>query len=744
MAANRKMVIKPVRHQVPLDTTYADTTWKTLKSAIEAIFAKNASSLSYATLYSNGYNMVLHRHGQTLYDGLKNEIDEHLVKQRDRLSDVTDGITFLKNMKTTWEDYKVAMGMIRDILMYLDKVYVPTSTLRPVMKLGYDRFHEVVLMRGSIATTLQSTLHAQVAKDRAGESVERALLQSLLQMLVDVQDHAFYISYFEKKFVEDSLEHFQAEANACLSSMDCSQYLHRVKHVITQETERTQRYLQLEASQTVQGHKIQSTINEAFLLGSLTKILTELNNSEVFMLENDRYDDLQLMYTLMKRVNGHTPMRDVLRAHVEGKGKAVVTNEEYIKSKDKTFIQPVLDLKDKYDEILSKSFASDKDFRSTLSASYEAIINATARSPEFLSLYVDDRFRKHTKEANESELEKTLDKVMVMYRLLREKDLFEKYYKNHLAKRLLNGRSAEDAERMMITRLKTDSGFQFTSKLESMFRDIKVSENAMEGFKELVKTQKEATGVDPLGGTDLSVSVLTTGSWPTQQQYTCNLPPQLQSCVETFTKFYNKSHSGRKLTWQTNMGTADLRATFGSSRKELSVPTQQMIVLLLFNDSPTLTGKEIQSLTNIPFSELKRHLLTLTHARTPILTIAKADEAASAEDLENSKFTFNNKFTHKLVRIKIALVSQKETEVEREGTKTKMDEERTNIIDAAIVRTMKAAKVLDHNNLIAEVTRQVTKRFHPSVSLIKKRIESLIEREFLKRADNRNTYEYLA
>lgn len=51
MAANRKMVIKPVRHAVPLDNQYADSTWVTLKSAIEAIFAKNASSLSYATLY---------------------------------------------------------------------------------------------------------------------------------------------------------------------------------------------------------------------------------------------------------------------------------------------------------------------------------------------------------------------------------------------------------------------------------------------------------------------------------------------------------------------------------------------------------------------------------------------------------------------------------------------------------------------------------------------------------------------
>lgn len=640
---------------------------------------------------------------------------------------------------------------------------MPSSNLKPVMKLGFDRFHEVVLMCTPIAMNLQTTLQAQVKKDRAGESVERALIKALLQMMVDVQDHGFYLTYFENDFVKDSLSHFVEDSNGCLSSMDSSQYLNRVKQVITQETDRTQHYLQLDSSQTVSSHKIQQAINEAYLAPHVSKILTGLNNAEVYMLENDKYEDLQLMYSLLKRVNAHPAMRDVLRAHVEGKGKAIVSDEEYIKSKDKTFIQPVLDLKDKFDEILQKSFFSDRDFRATLSTSYEAVINHTSRAPEFLSLYVDDRFRKHTKESNETELEKMLDKVMVMYRLLKEKDLFEKYYKNHLAKRLLNGRSAEDAERMMITRLKTDSGFQFTSKLESMFRDIKVSESAMDAFKELVREQKEATQKDPLFGVDLSVSVLTTGSWPTQQQYTCTLPPQLQACVEMFAKFYNRSHSGRKLTWQTNMGTADLRATFGSSRKELSVPTQQMIVLLLFNDAQasSLSGKEIQSLTNIPFSELRRHLLTLTHARTPILTIVKQDTSANAnpetasgtaaptsnaspEDLENARFCFNSKFTHKLVRIKIALVSQKESDSERAGTKSKMDEERTNIIDAAIVRTMKAAKTLDHNNLIAEVTRQVTKRFHPSVSHIKKRIESLIEREFLKRADNRNTYEYLA
>ena len=46
---------------------------------------------------------------------------------------------------------------------------------------------------------------------------------------------------------------------------------------------------------------------------------------------------------------------------------------------------------------------------------------------------------------------------------------------------------------------------------------------------------------------------------------------------------------------------------------------------------------------------------------------------------------------------------------------------------------MKSRKEMDHNVLIAEVTSQLTSRFLPSPNVIKKRIESLIEREFLER-----------
>ena len=35
-------------------------------------------------------------------------------------------------------------------------------------------------------------------------------------------------------------------------------------------------------------------------------------------------------------------------------------------------------------------------------------------------------------------MDATLDRAMVLFRFLQEKDLFEKYYKQHLAKRLLS------------------------------------------------------------------------------------------------------------------------------------------------------------------------------------------------------------------------------------------------------------------------------------------------------------------
>ena len=55
----------------------------------------------------------------------------------------------------------------------------------------------------------------------------------------------------------------------------------------------------------------------------------------------------------------------------------------------------------------------------------------------------------------EQEIEGILDKSMVLFRFLQEKDVFERYYKQHLAKRLLLNKSvSDDSEKNMISKLK--------------------------------------------------------------------------------------------------------------------------------------------------------------------------------------------------------------------------------------------------------------------------------------------------
>lgn len=78
-----------------------------------------------------------------------------------------------------------------------------------------------------------------------------------------------------------------------------------------------------------------------------------------------------------------------------------------------------------------------------------------------------------------------LDKTITVFRYLTDKDVFERYYKGHLAKRLLQGRSvSDDAERGMLTKLKVECGVQFTQKLEGMFHDMQLSTETMDAYQD--------------------------------------------------------------------------------------------------------------------------------------------------------------------------------------------------------------------------------------------------------------------
>jgi len=264
-----------------------------------------------------------------------------------------------------------------------------------------------------------------------------------------------------------------------------------------------------------------------------------------------------------------------------------------------------------------------------------------------------------------------------------------------------------------------------------MFNDMRLSTEMSAAFKEyLEKSTNPAANKLSL---DASVTVLTSTFWPMNLSASpkCIMPTNVTQACKSFEHFYFDRHSGRRLTWQPQMGSADIRAFFKKGKHLLNVSTYAMVVLLLFNTNDTLSWEDIKNHTQIADQDLKRTLQSLACAKYKILVKSSKGKDILADD----SFSFNHDFTCNMARIKIqALASRVENDGERKNTQDKVDEERKHQIEASVVRIMKDRKTMEHNLLISEVTKQLSSRFMPSPVMIKKRIEALIDREYLERS----------
>jgi len=167
---------------------------------------------------------------------------------------------------------------------------------------------------------------------------------------------------------------------------------------------------------------------------------------------------------------------------------------------------------------------------------------------------------------------------------------------------------------------------------------------------------------------------------------------------------------------------------------------------MLLSDTDSLTYREILEHSSIPDVELKRVLQSMTLVKGKNVLKKTPDYSDSKDISPEDSFSVNDSFSSKLYKVKIGTsTSARESDAERIETREKVEEDRRPQIEASIVRLMKSRKVLQHNDIIAEVTRQLSNRFTPSPSAIKRRIESLIEREYVERdSSDRNLYRYIA
>jgi cullin 3 len=70
---------------------------------------------------------------------------------------------------------------------------------------------------------------------------------------------------------------------------------------------------------------------------------------------------------------------------------------DFTKVNKKCLLQNLLDLKDRFDHFLHNSFNNDKIFKQMIASDFEHFLNLNPKSPEYLSLFIDDKLKKGVK-----------------------------------------------------------------------------------------------------------------------------------------------------------------------------------------------------------------------------------------------------------------------------------------------------------------------------------------------------------
>eukprot|EP00455_Lapot_gusevi_P043272 TRINITY_DN5238_c0_g1_i4.p1 TRINITY_DN5238_c0_g1~~TRINITY_DN5238_c0_g1_i4.p1 ORF type:complete len:690 (-),score=273.95 TRINITY_DN5238_c0_g1_i4:174-2243(-) len=647
-------------------------------------------------------------------------------------------VTFLREWMRRWDNQAFVVRGLSNIFTYLDRYYTPanTETCPPLKTKGWNMYKETVY--DQFKQPAREAILLAIQRERDSENQDQDLLQKAVRVFIEMgfkqsadNGIALYKNDFERLLIEQTTDHYRSKARIWLAQDSCPDYMTKAEACILAEEARVQAYLHQSSKEPL------LAACQRELLSNVQDELLSKETGTNALLEQNATADLGRMYRLFSRVpNGLEGIAAKVREHIRRLGEAVIAQSKNEDGPDTNhaFVRNLMQLHDQYLGLVRRCFDNSQVFQKALKEAFEDFINKEYHTSRLLAKYINDVLKKGSK-VDVADIENTLDNVVMLYGYIREKDVFERDYQVFLSTRLLQGLSeSEHSEKAMIAKLKTECGYQWTSKLEGMFKDVQLSKDICQGFTSLHGRKFNV---------ELDVNVCTTGYWPTSNVPPCTMPVEIQPLCQAFKQYYLTTHSGRRLEWRMDQGQADIKVRFSpETTRDLTISTYQMVVMLLFNHEDVFTFHQIAQQTDIPREALETHILSLAHPKYKVLLKNPPSKNLNDDDT----FQINAQFTSKLYKTKIPLMKTVKEAKEEESEKERdIEVQRRHQVDAAVVRIMKTRKTLPHVQLFTEVVQQLASRFQPKPQLIKQRIEHLIEMEYLERDKNdRTLYHYLA
>ncbi|XP_075988961.1 cullin 2 isoform X2 [Anticarsia gemmatalis] len=771
-------------------------TWAHLKETVAGVVGLRAVERSvWNTRFSDVYALcVAHPEplADRLYDETKNFLEEHvsglLARVRGNASldsnDHNDGL--LTRYVAAWREYSQGVVYLNSLYSYLNLQHVkrqkvsdaeiiygsaatvscPEHDARQleVGELGLEIWERVLVRALAGALTGRVVAALAAARDQPPDPALAGTLREAVRSTVTVR--AFRVRAPLQLYQQLVLEPYLAAAGAAharlaaalLATGDVAHYTKHALAGLEREVSLGQRFLDPSSAEAVRGCYERAAVAAHLpaLHATVDTLMRDAAADEPAALE--RRADLRRMYTLLRPLGGAAlrPLVDAAHAQAAADGHALLAQPHNKDEAHTHFVNAMLSLHGKYSKLFADVFGGAQAFIGALDKACSAVVNSRgpsdgcARAPELLARYCDCLLRKRGGGgAGETDVDEKLSAAIVVFKYVDDKDVFQKYYARALARRLIHQLSASmEQEEAMINRLKAACGYEFTNKLHRMFTDVAVSADLNAKFQQHLRD----TGANTATG--FFIQVLQAGAWPLGGAMAPLAPPQqLERPARLFEAFYRASFSGRRLAWLHHLCTGELRARYTPRVLHVSASTPQCALLLSFEAQDAWPARELRDALQLAGDAWPRHLRPLLDAGL-LLAAGDVGLEPGAEPAPGAALSLNLAFSCKRTKLRLTCANAPGhagsaaaggAAPEAADGAAHCDDDRKMYLQAAIVRIMKQRKVLRHTELIQEVVSQARGSFAPSVAMIKKCIEALIDKQYLERAPAAlDTYSYLA
>ncbi|KIK67321.1 hypothetical protein GYMLUDRAFT_37412 [Collybiopsis luxurians FD-317 M1] len=736
------------------------------------------------------YIVAVEGKGQGLYDSVRGELMRCCSQMSKNLINQESMIDYMSKLVDWYHD---AVNLVCSLFSPLDHIYVASvNGKQTIQALAYELFNDQVLGHRDIASKLKDSLRSWTTDDRNKSSGERTSPASVRHLIRHLITHDNYFGPFgyEQYLLKVTEEHYTFYANNLAEILhdEPAAFFDDAYGAVEEEGKRTEEVLPEKSWKAFK----ETAELALFLLpdvpdtdsGRLARLewLTTPEAIKAYI-DNNRVSTLGKMYRLFNRLNETTHSREPLKVlskawkvYINNVVSAIVkstTPDSSASDADESMVPTLLKFKARVEKILGDTFITkegkrDADFTQALSDGFTSGFRTRRSKPaEMLAKYLDGMMRKgqakfleslakldsssstaptNTQNNQDTAFHSHLLQVLSLYRFSEDKDVFRAFYHRQLAKRLLLGRSASsDAEAGILRMLKEQYDPEFDMG-ENMFKDLSLSAEMMREYR--------SSKFIGQGDDNLEVRVLQRSAWPfALGKKQLVVTDGMQKQLDTFSDYYKQKHKSRTLDWDHALGTMSLKTKFKPAgkpavEKELSVSLYQGVVLLMFQEKNEISFTEIREAQHsIEDDDLRRTLQSLACGKKKVLR-----KIPSGRDVfDGDSFRFNDEFVitdegkKAGYRIHVNSIQAKVSIKESATTNKHIQDDRKHLLDAAIVRIMKAKKSLAYNELTMQTIDTVKKHYAPEVDEVKRRIEALVEGEYLEREEGKKgVFRYLA